>query len=66
MCRNIRVKYVAERALLYSLEIHSRPDTLTEFVTRGPAEAAKFVRDYARRVLVRLATDSDEEEDEGN
>lgn len=50
--------------MLYALEIHSRPETLNEFVSKAPVDAAKFVRDYARRVLVRLTTDSDDE-DEG-
>ena len=60
---DIRVKYVSERALLYALEIHSRPETLTEFVGAAPVDAAKFVRDYAKRILVRLVADSDNEEE---
>lgn len=59
--RDIRVKYVSERALLYALEIHTRPETLTEFVSSAPMEPAKFVRDYAKRILVRLKADSDDE-----
>lgn len=38
---NIRVKYVAERAMLYALEVHSRPDTLNEFVAKAPVDAAR-------------------------
>lgn len=62
--RDIRVKYVSERALLYALEIHTRAETLNEFVASAPMEPAKFVRDYARRVLVRLNAESDDEEEE--
>lgn len=62
--RDIRVKYVSERALLYALEIHTRPETLTEFVSSAPMEPAKFVRDYAKRILVRLKADSDDEGEE--
>lgn len=60
---DIRVKYVSERALLYALEIHSRSETLGEFVAQAPTEPAKFVRDYAKRILVRLKADSDDEKD---
>lgn len=62
---NIRVKYLSERAMLHALEIHTRPETLNEFIAKGPAEPARFVRDYARRVLIRLAAESDDEEGEG-
>ena len=60
-CSNLRVKYVSERALLYALEIHTRPETLNEFVAKAPFDTAKFVRDYAKRILVRLGADSDDE-----
>jgi hypothetical protein len=63
---DIRVKYVSERALLYALEIHSRSETLNEFVATAPVDAAKFVRDYAKRILVRLKADSDDEEGGGD
>ena len=61
---NIRVKMGGERALLHALQIHSRPATLDEFVNTHARDAAtaRFVRDYARRVLVRLAQDSGDEE----
>lgn len=62
---DIRVKYVSERALLYALEIHSRSETLGEFVAQAPTESAKFVRDYAKRILVRLKADSDDEKEDG-
>ncbi len=52
---------MSERALLYALETHTRPETLNEFVASAPMEPAKFVRDYARRVLVRLKAESDDE-----
>jgi len=61
---DIRVKYVSERALLYALEIHSRAETLGEFVAQAPMEPAKFVRDYAKRILVRLKADSDDEQED--
>jgi len=61
---DIRVKYVSERALLYALEIHSRAETLGEFVAQAPMEPAKFVRDYAKRILVRLKADSDDEKED--
>lgn len=63
--RDIRVKYVSERALLYALEIHTRPETLNEFVASAPMEPAKFVRDYARRILIRLKAESDDEGGDG-
>ena len=59
---NIRVKMAAERALLHLLEIHTRPATLDEYIANADATAARSVRDFARRVLVRLAADSGDEE----
>lgn len=62
---DIRVKYVSERALLYALEIHSRPETLGEFIALAPMDSAKFVRDYAKRILIRLKADSEDENEDG-
>ena len=60
---NIRVKMCAERTLLHVLEINTRNATLDEYVASADMAAARFVRDYARRVLARLKSDSDDEEE---
>jgi len=59
---NIRVKMAAERCLTHVLEVHSRPATLEELVASADLGTARFVRDYAKRVLVRLAAESDDED----
>lgn len=58
---NIAVKITAERALLYLLEIQSRPETLSQYVQEceDPA-AAKLISEYARRVLAKLKFESEE------
>ncbi len=48
--------------MVHALEVFARPATLDEFVATGDAAAARFVRDYAKRVLVRLSPDSGDEE----
>jgi hypothetical protein len=58
---NVMVKLVAERAMMYILELRSRPETLNAYVAGADTESARFVRDYSRRVLVRLAADSDDD-----
>ncbi len=62
--KNITLKLASERSLLYLLEMgnrNSRPETLTDYVTTAEPKMAKFLRDYARRVLSKVATDSDDE-----
>jgi hypothetical protein len=59
---NIRVKMAAERCLMHVLEVHTRPETLDEFVSAADMGTARFVRDYAKRVLVRLAAESGNDE----
>ncbi|TYZ62730.1 hypothetical protein PybrP1_001423 [[Pythium] brassicae (nom. inval.)] len=61
---NIAVKNSSERALLYVLEVHSRPETLAAFV-RSPEAGAegKVIAEYARRVLTKLRADSGDESD---
>ena len=44
------------------LELHSRPSTLDEFVAGADPATGRFVLDYAKRVLGRLAADSGDEE----
>jgi HEAT repeat protein len=56
---NIRVKLAAERALIHALEVHTRATTLDEFASSVDNTTARFVRDYVRKVLVRLQPDSD-------
>lgn len=60
---NMKVKLVGERAMIYVLELHSRNETLNEYIARADGESARFVRDYARRVLMRLNPESDTEEE---
>ncbi len=63
--KNISLKLASERSLLYLLEMGSqnpRPQTLADYVaTAADPTVAKFVMDYARRVLSKVTTDSDEE-----
>ncbi|RHY34936.1 hypothetical protein DYB32_000549 [Aphanomyces invadans] len=58
---NIGVKFAAERALLYLLEVHSRPATITEFA--ASSDQGKLLTEYARRVLSKLHANSDSEND---
>ncbi|DBA03620.1 TPA: hypothetical protein N0F65_006799 [Lagenidium giganteum] len=61
---NLAVKLVAERALLYLLQVHSRPETLATYVrTATDAATAKVISEYARRVLAKLKADSGDESD---
>ncbi|GMF12547.1 unnamed protein product [Phytophthora lilii] len=59
---NMAVKLPAERTLLYLLEVHSRPETQTEYLRSGAADA-KIIGEYARRVLSKLKADSGDESD---
>jgi HEAT repeat protein len=58
---NMGVKFAAERALLYLLEIHSRPQTLVEYSCN--ADEGKMLSEYARRVLLKLKAESDSNEE---
>lgn len=57
---NIAVKNSSERALLYVLEVTSRPETLAAYVRDAGAEG-KVIAEYARRVLAKLRADSGDE-----
>ncbi|KAF4319813.1 hypothetical protein JM18_003529 [Phytophthora kernoviae] len=59
---NMAVKLPAERALLYLLEVHTRPETLAEYLRGGSADA-KIIGEYSRRVLSKLKADSGDESD---
>jgi hypothetical protein len=59
---NVAVKIASERALLHLLEIHTRPETLTDYVNGADVESARFIRDYSRRVLAKIAAESDGED----
>ncbi|OQR93727.1 translational activator GCN1 [Thraustotheca clavata] len=60
---NIGVKFAAERALLYLLEIQTRPETITEYC--AGADQGKLLAEYARRVLSKLkVTAGDEDSDD--
>ncbi|CAH0491585.1 unnamed protein product [Peronospora farinosa] len=59
---NMAVKLPAERTLLYLLEVHSRPETLAEYLRSSSADA-KIIGEYSRRVLSKLKADSGEESD---
>uniref|UniRef100_K3WKL7 TOG domain-containing protein n=1 Tax=Globisporangium ultimum (strain ATCC 200006 / CBS 805.95 / DAOM BR144) TaxID=431595 RepID=K3WKL7_GLOUD len=58
---NIAVKITAERALLYLLEVQTRPETLATFVRGADAMEGKVIAEYARRVLTKLRPDSGDE-----
>ncbi|KAI9921758.1 hypothetical protein PsorP6_002282 [Peronosclerospora sorghi] len=59
---NMAVKLPAERTLLYLLEVHSRPEALTEYLRCGGADA-NIISEYTRRVLIKLKADSGDEGD---
>lgn len=63
---NIRVKFVAERALLHLLD-GGNATALASFeagaAAAGNSELVKFLRDYTKTTLCRLSTDSDNEGD---
>lgn len=58
---NIAVKISSERALLYLLEVNSRPETIAAFVRIADATEGKVIAEYARRVLSKLRADSGDE-----
>jgi len=58
---SLQTKLISERALLHVLEIHTRPETLNEFISKADADSARFIRDYSRRVLARLPAESEDE-----
>ncbi|RHZ01524.1 hypothetical protein DYB31_000087 [Aphanomyces astaci] len=58
---NIGVKFAAERALLYLLEVHSRPATIADFA--AVSDQGKLLTEYVRRVLSKLNANSDSEND---
>ncbi|RLN71944.1 hypothetical protein BBJ28_00007501, partial [Nothophytophthora sp. Chile5] len=61
---NLAVKLPAERALLYLLEVHARPETLAEFLRSSSSPTdAKVIGEYTRRVLSKLKADSGDEDE---
>ncbi|KAF0720449.1 Aste57867_293 [Aphanomyces stellatus] len=58
---NISVKFAAERALLYMLEIHTRPETLAELASS--TEQGKLLTEYSRRVLSKLKAGSESDDE---
>ncbi|KDO30185.1 hypothetical protein SPRG_22144 [Saprolegnia parasitica CBS 223.65] len=60
---NINIKLGAERALLYVLEVATRPETLVEYC--ASAEQGKLLAEYGRRVLSKLKVNEDDSDDEG-
>lgn len=59
---NVSVKMATERTLLHVLQVHSNPDTLTQYLnTLTDAASRKILSEYARRVLSKLNPDSDPE-----
>lgn len=58
---NIRLKYIAERAMKYLLDGGENATILSAFAAGTDTESARFVREYARRSLCRLPADSDDE-----
>jgi hypothetical protein len=59
---NLSVKSMAERAMKYLLDGGNNSTILTSYSSKVDSESSTFVRDYAKRVISRLATDSDDEE----
>ncbi|OQR88225.1 translational activator GCN1 [Achlya hypogyna] len=59
---NIGVKFAAERALLYLLEVPTRPETLAEYA--AGADQGKLIAEYGRRVLAKLKAGDDSEDDQ--
>mmetsp|Transcript_36317 Transcript_36317/g.82796 ORF Transcript_36317/g.82796 Transcript_36317/m.82796 type:complete len:2659 (-) Transcript_36317:74-8050(-) len=62
--KNLSVKLAAERALLHSLQIHKGQQIIVAYTSTIDAAAATAVNDYARRVLVKLAADSGDDDDD--
>jgi hypothetical protein len=59
---NIRIKTVAERAMRHLLHGGSAPGPINAYAVAVDSVSAAFVKDYARKVLVKLADESDDEE----
>lgn len=60
---NMSVKLASERSLLHLLQVHTRPETLTEFAKTMEPEAAAFLTGYVTRVLRKLPAQSDDDSD---
>jgi HEAT repeat protein len=60
---NIALKNTAERTLLYLLEVHTRPETVTTYTKSVDAANGKIISEYSRRVLSKLKPDSGTESD---
>ena len=58
---NIRLKYIAERAMKYLLDGGENASILNTYTAGADTDSARFVREYARRSLCRLPADSDDE-----
>ena len=58
---NIRLKYIAERAMKYLLDGGENATVLSTYAAGADPDSARFVREYARRTLSRLPVDSDDE-----
>jgi hypothetical protein len=60
---NIRLKYIAERAMKYLLDGGENMTIINAYVSSSDGDSGRFVREYARRTLTRLPADSDDEGD---
>ncbi len=58
---NFPIKLANERTLIHLLAIHSDPSVLKDYVATLDATAAKWLQDYASKILVKLSPTSDDE-----
>lgn len=58
---NLSVKSMAERAMKYLLE-SGNSSNLATYSSKADSDSVAFVRDYAKRVLSKMPSDSDDEE----
>lgn len=58
---NVRLKYIAERAMKYLLDGGENATVIATYTAGADIESARFVKEYARRSLSRLPADSDDE-----
>ena len=62
--KNIGVRLVAERALMYTLQLHSQPEVLQGYVRTVPNDVGRAVTDFCRRSMGKLQPGSDGESEE--
>lgn len=63
---NFPIKLANERTLIHLLAIHSDPSVLKDYLATLEPTSAKWLQDYATKILVKLSATSDDETSNDN